>query len=187
VAAVVGDVAHAGGTVWLHDVDVVLHRGEAVHLRGANGAGKTTLLAALVRALAATSEVVATLPQELEEPGAELARVRALDPVERGRVLGVLARLGVDPDRVLVTDAPSPGEARKLALARLLAGEAGVLVLDEPTNHLDLPAIEKVALRAWEGALVLVTHDDVLAAATTTTSWTVADGRVTVAPAGGGR
>jgi ATPase subunit of ABC transporter with duplicated ATPase domains len=125
--------------VWLHDVDVVLHRGEAVHLRGANGAGKTTLLAALVRALAATSEVVAMLPQELEDPVAELARVRALDPVERGRVLGVLARLGVDPDRVLVTDAPSPGEARKLALARLLAGEAGVLVLDEPTNHLDLP------------------------------------------------
>jgi ATPase subunit of ABC transporter with duplicated ATPase domains len=182
LAAVSGDVAHAGGTVWLRDVDVVLHRGEKVHLRGANGAGKSSLLRALGAALAATSELVAALPQELDDPLAEVARVRALDPALRGRVLGVVALLGVDPDRVLVTDAPSPGEARKLALARLLAGDTSVLVLDEPTNHLDLPSIERLeaALRGWTGALVLVTHDDVLATAVTTTVWTVADRRVVV-------
>jgi ATPase subunit of ABC transporter with duplicated ATPase domains len=186
LATVVGDVPHAGGRVWLHDVDVTLRRGETVHLRGANGAGKTTLLRAMLGALAATSESAALLPQELDDPEAELAQVRALDPARRGRVLGVVALLGVDPDRMLVTDAPSPGEARKLALARLLAGDASVLVLDEPTNHLDLPSIERLeaALRTWDGALVLVTHDDGLAAAVTTTTWTVADGQVTVGWAG---
>ena len=182
LAQVVGDVRHAGGEVWLHAVDVTLERGERVHLRGANGAGKSTLLRAVLDALVSAGEEVAVLPQELADPLAELAAVRGLDPQVRGRVLGVAALLGVDPDRVLVTDRPSPGEIRKLVLARFLAGSASVVVLDEPTNHLDLPAIESLeaALGDHGGALVLVTHDDHLAAATTSTVWEVADGRVVV-------
>ncbi len=183
LARVTGDVAHAGGEVWLREVDVTLHRGERIHLAGANGAGKSTLLATLLAALERTCEQVALLPQELAHPAGVVDEVRALDPVVRGRVLGTVATLGVDPERVLVTDAPSPGEARKLVLARVLSSDGvGVLVLDEPTNHLDLPSIERLedALGAWDGALVLVTHDDQLAAATTTTRWHVADRRVHV-------
>jgi ATPase subunit of ABC transporter with duplicated ATPase domains len=182
VARVVGDVAHAGGGTWLTDVDVALHRGQRVHLTGRNGAGKTTLLRAFAAEVATTDEVLAELPQELDDPRRELDRVRSLDPAMRGRVLGVVALLGVDPDRVLVTDDPSPGEARKLALARLLAGEAGVVILDEPTNHLDLPSIERLqeALDRWPGALLLVTHDERLAAAVCSTTWCVEDGCVHV-------
>jgi ATPase subunit of ABC transporter with duplicated ATPase domains len=183
LASVVGDVTHAGGRPWLTDVDVTLHRGDRIHLAGANGAGKTTLLRALLAELATTSERVSVLDQELEDPMAVVDEVRTLDPAERGRVLGTVATLGVDPERVLVTDAPSPGEARKFALARILAADgAGVLVLDEPTNHLDLPSIEglEVALAGWGGALVLVTHDPSLADAVTTTRWEVGEGRVRV-------
>jgi len=182
VASVIGDLAHAGGATWLHEVDVTLHRGEHVHVAGPNGAGKTTLLRAVLQAAEDGGELVASLPQEVDDAAAELARVRASDRTQRGRVLGVLALLGVDPDRVLVTDVPSPGEARKLALAGLLAGDASVVVLDEPTNHLDLPSIERLedALQAWPGALLLVTHDDRLAHATTTSRWQVGQGRVTV-------
>jgi ATPase subunit of ABC transporter with duplicated ATPase domains len=97
-------------------------------------------------------------------------------------VLGTVATLGVDPDRVLVTDAPSPGEARKLALARFLAGSASVLVLDEPTNHLDLPAIEQVesALDEYRHTVLLVSHDRrLIDEFHPTRRWTVIDGALT--------
>ena len=176
-----GDVRHAGGAVLLRGVDVGVGRGDHVRVAGPNGAGKTSLLGALV---ASAPGRTGTLPQELteDEAGQVLARVRALDPQRRGRALGVVANLGVDPDRVLVTDRPSPGEARKLALALLLLEPADLVVLDEPTNHLDLPAIERLeqAVAAHAGALVVVTHDEAFAAGTTSQTWRVGDGRVQV-------
>ena len=183
LATVTGDVRHAGGEIWLRGVDVALHRGEHVHLAGPSGAGKTTLLRACCDVLAESAEEVAELPQELEDPLVEVARIAALPAELKGRVLGTVALLGVDPERALVTAEPSPGEARKLALARGLASEASVLVLDEPTNHLDLPSIERLqaALEAFPGALLLVTHDDLLAGAVTDTTWRVDAGQVEVA------
>ena len=176
LAEVVGEVANLGGGACLQAVDVALPAAARVHVRGANGAGKSTLLRALVRSLHDTGVTVAHLDQE--EPVVPLD----LSP----RLLGIAARLGVDVDRARVSDRWSPGEARKFALAHALTREVAVVVLDEPTNHLDVLAIETLqeALTDWTGALVLVTHDHALAAATTTTTWTVHDGAVTVA---GGR
>jgi ATPase subunit of ABC transporter with duplicated ATPase domains len=181
LAVVTGEVRHAGGEVLLRDVDVALRRDDRVHVAGANGAGKTTLLRALLASLPPTA-IVGTLGQELAPDGVP-AWLDALDPELRGRVLGTAALLGVDPARVLDAAATSPGERRKLALARLLVEPADVVVLDEPTNHLDLPAIEalQAALTGHHGTLLLVTHDAELADATTTRRWDVADGRVIVA------
>ena len=55
----------------------------------------------------------------------------------------------------------SPGERTRAELAVQAARGAGCLVLDEPTNHLDLPAVEELerALAAFDGTLILVTHD----------------------------
>ena len=106
--------------------------------------------------------------------------IRALRADTRGRVLALSALLGVDPDRVLGSDLASPGEARKLAIASGLGRRPWVLVLDEPTNHLDLPSIERLerALVAYPGALLMVTHDDALAAAATDATWTIVDGKL---------
>lgn len=105
---------------------------------------------------------------------------RELAPESRGRLLGLVAALGVEPDALLGSPRPSPGEARKLALAEGLARRVWLLVLDEPTNHLDLPSIERLeqALGAYPGAIVLVTHDEPFAASLTTTPLELRGGRI---------
>src|SRR5690606_42131675 len=110
-----------------------------------------------------------------------LDRVRALCPDERGRALSLVAALGVAPERLLASQDPSPGEAKKLLLAEALARRAWCVMLDEPTNHLDVPSIERLeaALAQYPGALVLVTHDARLAERTTTERWSLSEGRLT--------
>jgi ATPase subunit of ABC transporter with duplicated ATPase domains len=153
---------------------------DRIWIRGDNGAGKTTLLRALLARHTLPSDRLLVLPQELDVP--DLDAVRALRPLERGRVLSLVAALGVDPDRLLASASPSPGEARKLALALGLGRHAWCLVLDEPTNHLDLPSIERLeeALAAYPGALVVVSHDEAFARRCTNRTWLVEGGRVSM-------
>ena len=117
------------------------------------------------------------LPQELTqlEMKADLQALASLEKEARGRVLQLVHALGVEPEQLLRTASPSPGEARKLRLALGVGRDAWLIVLDEPTNHLDLPAIERLeaALRDFPGALLLVTHDARLGAAVTSRQLTL--------------
>lgn len=174
----------AGEKLLIQHVDVAVGRDDRIRLAGPNGAGKSTLLAALYAATSLRSDRLLYLPQELtQDDGVALMNsLDALTQHRRGRVLSVVASLGVDPDRLLVSRQPSPGEARKLALALGLGVNVWGLLLDEPTNHLDLPAVERVesALIEYPGAIVLVSHDEAFAAETTTTLWNIEDAHVTV-------
>jgi len=177
----VADTLRAGDRPLLHDVRVVVPRDARIRVAGPNGAGKTTLLRALA-ASASPAAPILWLPQELSATAGQalLAETRALDRATRGRVLTIVAGLGVDPEPLLASGRPSPSETRKLALALGLARRVVGLVLDEPTNHLDLPAIERLEemLVAYPGAIVLVTHDDAFAARCTRTCWELAGGRL---------
>jgi len=165
----------AGPRVLARDLSLWLERDARVHLVGDNGAGKSTLVNALLDTLTVPRERVLVLPQELspEATRAALEELRQAPPEVRGRALSLVAALGARPERLLASEAPSPGEARKLHLALGLARGVAALVLDEPTNHLDLPSIERLqaALAAWPGALLLVSHDAALAAAVTDRVW----------------
>jgi ATPase subunit of ABC transporter with duplicated ATPase domains len=163
----------------LFDADVALRRTDRIRISGVNGAGKTSLLRHLVDAAAIPNDKVLYLAQETTAPVARvlLDQVRSLPADHKGRVMSLVALLGADPSAILASNQPSPGEARKVALALGLGTPKWLLVLDEPTNHLDLPSIERLeqALLGYEGALLLITHDDALAQKVTDTTWEIQD------------
>ena len=160
-----------GGTPLLSGVELSVSAEERVCLVGRNGSGKSTLLkiaAGLVEPDRGSRFVqpgvtVRYLPQEPDFAGhsTTLAYVEAgLGPGDdRYLARYVLQQLGLRGD-----EAPallSGGEARRAALARVLAPAPDILLLDEPTNHLDLTTIEwlESELDGRRSALVIISHD----------------------------
>jgi ATP-binding cassette subfamily F protein uup len=160
-----------GGTPLLDGADLSVTAGDRIALVGRNGSGKSTLLkvaAGLVEAqdgevFRHPSATIRYLPQAPDFDG--FATVRAYAEAGRGpaddphRVTYLLEHLGLtgeeDPKTL------SGGEARRAALARVLAPEPDILLLDEPTNHLDLATIEwlEEELQRSKSAIVLISHD----------------------------
>ena len=147
------------------DVSITISDGDRVGVVGLNGCGKSTLLRMLSGELAPESgEVrwgrgarIGVLPQLPRLPA---GTVRAAVGGEwQGEAM--LDRLGMGDMLDARTDELSGGQAKRVALATLLAGEYESLILDEPTNHLDLDAIQFLEewLAAYRGGLILVTHD----------------------------
>ena len=171
----------AGAQALFH-VDLAVRRLDRIRIAGPNGAGKTSLLTQLVSEPAIPPGKILHLAQETTADRARqlLEDVRGLPTEDRGRVMSLVALLGADPGAILASEQPSPGEARKVALALGLGTPKWLLALDEPTNHLDLPSIERLegALAEYAGALLLITHDDHLADSTTTTTWYVGEGGI---------
>jgi ATPase subunit of ABC transporter with duplicated ATPase domains len=183
------------GAFTLGPVTMQIDWADRVAITGANGAGKSTLLAALLgraeltsgRAALGPGVVVGEVDQARGLFLGDQPLIDAFCAVVPDRlpadVRTLLAKFGLKAAHVLRPAATlSPGERTRAALALLQAEGVNLLVLDEPTNHLDLPAIEQLesALEAYEGTLLLVTHDRrMLTAVRTTRRIRVADGRVT--------
>ncbi|HLM07585.1 MAG TPA: ABC-F family ATP-binding cassette domain-containing protein [Blastococcus sp.] len=173
VATLRGAVVRRGGFT-LGPVNLQVDWGDRLAITGANGSGKSTLLAALLGRIPLNEGTSSVGPSvrigEIDQArGRFLGAEQLLDafgaevperPTSEVRTL--LAKFGLTADHVLrPAGTLSPGERTRAALALLQARGINVLVLDEPTNHLDLPAIEQLeeALAAYEGTLLLVTHD----------------------------
>ncbi|MFD2673920.1 ABC-F family ATP-binding cassette domain-containing protein [Gulosibacter bifidus] len=156
-------------------VDLAIDRGSRVVVLGLNGAGKTTLLRILAGVDAPdTGEIIAghglkvgyyaqeheTLDVDRSVLQNMISVSQHLTETEARKVLGSFLFSGDDvhkPAGVL-----SGGEKTRLALAMLVVSSANVLLLDEPTNNLDPASREQIldALSHYEGAVILVSHDE---------------------------
>ncbi|PZG03367.1 ATP-binding cassette domain-containing protein, partial [Nonomuraea aridisoli] len=164
----------------LHVPALTIRAGDRLLVRGANGAGKTTLLRAV--AAHARDTEVGYLAQEVAfDPGLTVLQAyggRGHPDERRAALLRTgLFRASVLDRRVGTL---SVGQRRRLALARLLAGQHDLLLLDEPTNHLSPVLAEELerALDAYRGALVVVSHDRALVRRFRGTVITLTGGRI---------
>ncbi|MGZ3102646.1 ABC-F family ATP-binding cassette domain-containing protein [Streptomyces sp. H72] len=199
VVATLRDAEVRRGDFVLGPVSLQIDWADRVAVTGANGAGKSTLLAALLGRVPLDAGHAAlgsgVLLGEVDQaralfhgPESLLDAFRAATPdTEPAEIRTLLAKFGLKADHVVrPASTLSPGERTRAALALLQGTGVNLLVLDEPTNHLDLPAIEQLetALDAYEGTLLLITHDRrMLDAVRVTRRLEVSDGRVTEASA----
>ena len=160
----------------LEKVDLQVVRGDHIAVVGLNGAGKSTLLKGLAGTHAPLSgkvqlgmgvqiaffaqHVVEALdPSDTVFSSLDKASHNEVRPQEILDLAGSLLFSGDDVKKPI--SVLSGGEKSRVALGRVLLKRAPCLILDEPTNHLDFQTVEALtlALRAYEGTVIVVSHD----------------------------
>ena len=164
-----------GSKVVFSDADIEVRRGEKVALVGRNGEGKTTLM----RVITGELEPMAGETRTGHNVNIGYYAQNQEDILDRNdTVFGTLDRIAVGDIRTKLRDilaaflfrgedidkkvgVLSGGERARLAMAKLMLKPYNLLALDEPTNHMDIRSkdILKQALKAYDGTLVVVSHD----------------------------
>ncbi|MDE3054357.1 MAG: ABC-F family ATP-binding cassette domain-containing protein, partial [Gemmatimonadota bacterium] len=194
VVQAVGVSVKVGDRVLVERFNGTLMRGDVLGLIGPNGAGKSTLIRAVFgeHPVAAgelrigNSIDAGWYRQDLSQVPLDRTIYGAIEDLrptwERRLIQGHLGRFGFSGDEVQRrVETLSGGERARVALAMLMLSRANLLVLDEPTNHLDVESIEALedAIDAYEGTVLLVSHDRELLRALTTKVWVLHDRHIT--------
>ena len=191
------DIAVPGRTL-VSGVGFTLERGQRLAVVGPNGAGKTTLLETLIGRRAPARGRVSmghrVVPAYFSQQGEALREDRTvvetvlatsdLTQTQARTLLGGFLFSG-DAAEARV-ERLSGGERRRLELVALIARGGNLLVLDEPTNHLDAESREalEAALEAYDGTILLVSHDRALIDAVATHTLAIEEGRAVLRTGG---
>lgn len=183
--------------VLIKDFTATIQRGEVIGFVGPNGSGKSTFLRALMGEREVSSGELriggSVRPSYYRQDMAQVPTDRTLYDVvsdlrptwERRRVQSHLARFGFSGDEAQRrAETLSGGERARVALAMMVLSRSNFLALDEPTNHLDIESIESLeeALEAYDGTILLVSHDRAMLESLTTRVWVLHEQRITDFP-----
>ncbi|HWA56806.1 MAG TPA: ABC-F family ATP-binding cassette domain-containing protein [Gemmatimonadales bacterium] len=183
-----------GDRVLLDRFSGVIRRNDVVALVGPNGTGKTTLLSTLLGqrpAASGSARLGDTVDVNVyRQDLAQVPRDKTLFDIihdlrpawTRGQVMDHLGRFDFSGDETLRrAGSLSGGELARVALAMMTLEHVNFLVFDEPTNHLDVESIEALedAIEAYEGTVLLVSHDRALLNALSTRVWHLEHGTIT--------
>ena len=187
------DLGYAPGEPVLRDVNLRVDNDDRIAIVGANGQGKSTLVKAIAgrlkllegnRVAAPKVEIGYFSQDQLDELSAgqnAIDHVRRMRPnATEGQLRSIVAQIGFNRDKAETkVEKLSGGEKVRLLLGLTALKRPHVLILDEPTSHLDIDSREALihALNAYQGAVLLITHDVYLAEATAERLWLVNQGR----------
>ena len=148
--------------------------GDKVGISGENGVGKSTFIHHFMQTIDYEHDYL-YIAQEITEKDSEqlFKEVSELDSEIKGELFTLIQRLGSDAKALLNSSIPSPGEMRKLLIAKGLLKSPSLIILDEPTNHMDLDSIQLLesSLKEYKGALLFITHDKAFLENLSTKQW----------------
>ena len=149
---------------------------DKIAIVGENGSGKSSFIEYILSVSDLKGECL-YIPQEISEEKSKkiFDDINDLPREVKGEIYTIIQRLSSDSKKLQDSYSPSPGELRKLMIAQGLLQNPSLIILDEPTNHMDLDSIISLeaALREYNGAMIIISHDKVFLDAIVTDVWTL--------------
>ncbi|MDD2698326.1 MAG: ATP-binding cassette domain-containing protein [Arcobacteraceae bacterium] len=146
----------------LYYPNLTINSKDKIAIVGDNGVGKSTFLKYLISKIGLNNNYL-YLPQEIEENQIKklYEEINFFDNEKKGLLFTLIRRMSSNPKNLLENIFASPGELRKLFIAKALLENISLIILDEPTNHMDIDSIEAIekALVEYDKALIVVSHD----------------------------
>jgi len=144
--------------------DLSINRYDKIGIIGENGSGKTSFLDYILAEVNLKNECLYISQEITNDQSKKLFdEINDLPKDKKGEVYTIIRQLSSDPIKLQDSFMPSPGEIRKLMIAKGLLNNPSLIILDEPTNHMDLDSILslEIALKQYDGTMIIISHDKI--------------------------
>jgi len=151
-----------GGNKKLSYQTLSINQYDKIGIIGENGAGKSSFLNHLLSTVD-LKDAYLYIPQEITQDESKklFDDINNLTNDKKGEIYTIVRKLASDPIKLQDSVIPSPGEVRKLMIAKGLLQSPSLIILDEPTNHMDLDSIVSLesAFQEYNGTMLVISHD----------------------------